>query len=299
MRRRRPSQPMSLDAAGRCATSHDDIPDDAVAAAAGRAARPRRARSRPTTRRTISRRRSNARAAARAAMRGPAATTAMTMPAALNPPATLACPIVSALDRWVSQGVQPAAMRWFGSQVAVIKQIGSYSCRDMVGAGGSIHVRARVRRCARHRRLHARRRPQHHGQGRLARLAGRAGLPARRAAFRLRDVLDGAGARLQRLSLRPHPRGPDAARRADAIRAGRTRSPAKWPPPRRASIYAAKHAARPIPDRSRRPSQRRWPRRFRSRCRAPTGGQTRTALPPQPCAKGNAVPALSVAFRCF
>jgi hypothetical protein len=66
-------------------------------------------------------------------MRGPAATTAMAMPAALNPPATLACPLVSALDRWVSQGVQPAAMKWFGSPVAVIKQIGSYSCRDMVG----------------------------------------------------------------------------------------------------------------------------------------------------------------------
>ena len=43
------------------------------------------------------------------------------------------------------------------------------------------HVRARLRRCARHRRLHARRRPHDHGQGRLARLAGRAGLPARRA----------------------------------------------------------------------------------------------------------------------
>ncbi len=56
--------------------------------------------------------------------------------AGLNPPATLSCPIVSALDRWVSDGVQPAAMRWFGTQVVTIKQIGSYSCREMVGAGG-------------------------------------------------------------------------------------------------------------------------------------------------------------------
>ena len=58
-------------------------------------------------------------------------------PATLTPAATLACPIVSALDRWVSDGVQPAAMRWFGSPVAEIKQISAYSCRGMVGAGGS------------------------------------------------------------------------------------------------------------------------------------------------------------------
>ena len=69
-------------------------------------------------------------------MRGPNATTAM-MPATLTPTATLACPIVSALDRWVGQGVQPAAMRWFGSPVATIKQISAYSCRQMVGSGTS------------------------------------------------------------------------------------------------------------------------------------------------------------------
>ena len=69
-------------------------------------------------------------------MRGPNATAAI-MPAAVTPPATLACPLVSALDRWVSEGVQPAALRWFGSQVTEIKQIGSYSCREMVGSGTS------------------------------------------------------------------------------------------------------------------------------------------------------------------
>jgi hypothetical protein len=52
------------------------------------------------------------------------------------PAATLACPLVSALDRWVSEGVQPAALRWFNSPVAEIKQIGSYSCRGMVGGSG-------------------------------------------------------------------------------------------------------------------------------------------------------------------
>jgi hypothetical protein len=58
-------------------------------------------------------------------------------PATLMPAATLACPLVSALDHWVSDGVQPAAMRWFNSQVVEIKQISSYSCRGMVGSGGS------------------------------------------------------------------------------------------------------------------------------------------------------------------
>lgn len=58
-------------------------------------------------------------------------------PAALNPPATLACPLVSALDQWVSESVQPAAIRWLGSSVAEIKQISAYSCRGMVGSGGS------------------------------------------------------------------------------------------------------------------------------------------------------------------
>ncbi|HLA20387.1 MAG TPA: extensin family protein, partial [Pseudolabrys sp.] len=69
-------------------------------------------------------------------MRGPR-TTGSIAPAAVRPPATLACPLVSALDRWVSEGVQPAALRWFGSQVTEIKQISAYSCRGMVGAGTS------------------------------------------------------------------------------------------------------------------------------------------------------------------
>ncbi len=69
-------------------------------------------------------------------MRGPQATAAAS-PAALTPPATLACPLVSALDRWVSEGVQPAALRWLGAPVTEIKQISAYSCRSMVGAGTS------------------------------------------------------------------------------------------------------------------------------------------------------------------
>ena len=51
----------------------------------------------------------------------------------MKPAATLACPIVSALDRWLADSVQPAAMRWFGARVVEIKQISAYSCRGMNG----------------------------------------------------------------------------------------------------------------------------------------------------------------------
>jgi hypothetical protein len=47
--------------------------------------------------------------------------------------------MVSALDRWVSEGVQPAALHWFGQPVVKIKQISAYSCRDMVGTR-SAHI---------------------------------------------------------------------------------------------------------------------------------------------------------------
>jgi hypothetical protein len=64
---------------------------------------------------------------------GPPRAQPVTAEAALTPPATLACPLVSALDRWVSEGVQPAALHWFHQPVVTIKQISAYSCRDMVG----------------------------------------------------------------------------------------------------------------------------------------------------------------------
>ncbi|QOZ27607.1 MULTISPECIES: extensin family protein [Bradyrhizobium] len=54
-------------------------------------------------------------------------------PVAVKPAATLACPIVSALERWLADSVQPAAQRWFGARVVEIKQISAYSCRGMNG----------------------------------------------------------------------------------------------------------------------------------------------------------------------
>ncbi len=54
-------------------------------------------------------------------------------PVSVQPPATLACPIVSALDRWIADAIQPAATRWLGARVVEIKQISAYSCRGMNG----------------------------------------------------------------------------------------------------------------------------------------------------------------------
>ena len=65
--------------------------------------------------------------------RGPPVTGSIGTPVAVSPAATLACPMVSELDRWIISSVQPAAMRWFGVPVAEIKQISAYSCRGMNG----------------------------------------------------------------------------------------------------------------------------------------------------------------------
>jgi hypothetical protein len=57
--------------------------------------------------------------------------------AAVTPAATLACPVVSMLDRWVAEGVQPAALKWFNQPVVEIRQISAYSCRSMNGQRGT------------------------------------------------------------------------------------------------------------------------------------------------------------------
>ena len=114
----------------------DDIPDDAVLPPGRERAQPAYQRMQPAYNAPVYQPPPQRALPALGPMRGPNATAAIT-PAAVTPPATLACPLVSALDRWVSDGVQPAALHWFGSQVTEIRQIGSYSCREMVGSGTS------------------------------------------------------------------------------------------------------------------------------------------------------------------
>jgi len=125
-------RPMSIYAPG--VALPDDIPDDAVLPP-GRAV-PAYPRNAPAYNAPVYQPPPQRAVPSLGPMRGPNASAAI-MPAAVTPPATLACPLVSALDRWVSEGVQPAALHWFGTQVTEIKQIGSYSCREMVGSGTS------------------------------------------------------------------------------------------------------------------------------------------------------------------
>jgi extensin-like protein len=54
-------------------------------------------------------------------------------PVSVNPPATLACPVASTLDRWIANSVQPSALRWFAQPVVEIRQVSAYSCRGMNG----------------------------------------------------------------------------------------------------------------------------------------------------------------------
>jgi hypothetical protein len=58
-------------------------------------------------------------------------------PVEVKPAATLACPIVSALDHWIAQSVQPASLRWFNQPVVEIKQISAFSCRSMNNQRGA------------------------------------------------------------------------------------------------------------------------------------------------------------------
>ena len=44
---------------------------------------------------------------------------------------TLGCPMVAALEQWIRESVQPAAMARFGAPVVKIRSMGSYSCRSI------------------------------------------------------------------------------------------------------------------------------------------------------------------------
>lgn len=64
---------------------------------------------------------------------GRGSATALGAPVVVKPTATLACPIVAVLDRYIDETVQPAALHWFGQRVVEIKQVSAYSCRGMNG----------------------------------------------------------------------------------------------------------------------------------------------------------------------
>jgi hypothetical protein len=47
----------------------------------------------------------------------------------VNPTAMLGCPLTEAVESWMRESVQPAAIAWFGLPVTEIKQLSDYSCR--------------------------------------------------------------------------------------------------------------------------------------------------------------------------
>ena len=48
----------------------------------------------------------------------------------VNPDATIGCPLTEAVDGWMTESVQPAAIAWFGEPVAEIRQLSAYACRS-------------------------------------------------------------------------------------------------------------------------------------------------------------------------
>jgi Extensin-like protein C-terminus len=54
----------------------------------------------------------------------------------IGPDATLGCPITAAVEGWLSEAVQPAAIAWLGTTITDIKQISAYSCRPRNNEAG-------------------------------------------------------------------------------------------------------------------------------------------------------------------
>lgn len=61
---------------------------------------------------------------------------------AMRPTAVLGCPLTEALDGWLRESVQPAAVAWIGAPVVEIQQLSSYACRkrNNIGMGLSEHA---------------------------------------------------------------------------------------------------------------------------------------------------------------
>jgi len=55
----------------------------------------------------------------------------------ITPTATLACPMVSAVDDWLGNDVQSAAMTWFGQPVIELVTFGTFACRPMNHRAGA------------------------------------------------------------------------------------------------------------------------------------------------------------------
>jgi Extensin-like protein C-terminus len=55
----------------------------------------------------------------------------------VNQEGTLTCPMYTAVDRWLEQVVQPAAMARFGQPVVELRTMGTYSCRRMNNGSGT------------------------------------------------------------------------------------------------------------------------------------------------------------------
>ena len=117
-------------------------------------------------------------------------------------------------------------MKWFNQPVAEIRQISAYSCRGMNGNPNS-----RISEHAFGNALDISAFTLADGR-RISVKDGWRGTPEEQGFLRdvqgggLSDVQHRAGAGLERLSLRPHPCGPDAPRLATARSAIRRRCPA-------------------------------------------------------------------------
>jgi hypothetical protein len=61
---------------------------------------------------------------------------------AFDPPMTLGCPLTEALDLWLRESVQPAAIEWIGAPVIEIDELSNYACRkrNNFGSGYSEHA---------------------------------------------------------------------------------------------------------------------------------------------------------------
>jgi hypothetical protein len=59
-----------------------------------------------------------------------------------NRPAEMSCALAERLDRFEREAVQPAALRYFGRPVSLIRHFGAYTCRGENGGNGRLSQHA-------------------------------------------------------------------------------------------------------------------------------------------------------------